>query len=280
MTPKTHAQTLVRLVLIWTVIVFLIVVFDLGVFTNVLTSFKSDADISSSPPKWVFRPVLTHYRNVFTEGGYSFDRYLTNSVVIGLCSTALAIAINLPAAYSIVRFGGFGYSVLTATLLLRLMPAMSFGIPIFVIFHHLHLIDTRTAIIIMHTLFLSPTALLLFIGYVQDLPTELEDAAAVDGANVLQVLWHILFPIIRPGIAAVAILSFVTSWNEFLFAVLLSMKKAVTATVGTSFFITSYAVKWGDMAAGITVSTIPTLIFIFLAQKQLIKGLTAGAVKE
>ena len=280
MNPKTRAHTLIRLVLIWAVIILLIVLFDLGMFTNFLTSFKSDADISSSPPKWIFRPVLTHYRNVFAEGGYSFDRYLLNSVIIGLCSTALAIFITLPAAYSIVRFGGFGHTVLGATLLLRLMPAMSFGIPIFVIFYHLHLIDTHLAIIIMHTLFLSPTALMLFIGYVQDLPRELEDAALVDGATVLQMLWHILLPVIRPGIAAVAILSFITSWNEFLFAVMLSLKKAVTATVGTSFFITSYAVKWGDMAAAITVSSIPTLIFIFLAQRQLIKGMTAGAVKE
>jgi len=280
MKPKTRAQTLVRLALIWAVVLVLIVIFDLGLFTNILTSFKSDADISTMPPKWVFRPVLTHYREVFSGGAYSFDRYLMNSLIIGLCSTAVAIVITLPAAYSIVRFGGVGNTVLAMTLLLRLMPAMSFGIPVFVIFHRLRLIDTQLAIILMHTLFLSPTALMLFIGYVQDLPRELEEAALVDGATIPQMLRHILFPIVRPGVAAVAILSFITSWNEFLFAVLLSLKKAITATVGTSFFITAYAVEWGNMAAGITVSTVPTLIFIFLAQRQLIKGMTAGAVKQ
>lgn len=280
MSPKPRAATLLRLVLIWAVILVLIFVFDIGVFTNILTSFKSDVDISSAPPKWIFRPTLDHYRQVFTEGGYSFDRYISNSLVIGLCATALAIVINLPAAYSIVRFGGVGHLVLATTLLLRLMPAMSFGIPVFVIFHRLKLIDTQLAIILMHTLFLSPTALMLFIGYVQDLPRELEDAAMVDGATIPQMLRHVLLPVVRPGVAAVAILSFVTSWNEFLFAVMLSLKKATTAPVGTSFFITSYAVEWGNMAAGITVSTIPTLIFIFLAQRQLIKGMTAGAVKE
>ena len=101
----------------------------------------------------------------------------------------------------------------------------------------------------------------------------------MDGASTAQMLWRILFPMLRPAVAAVAILSFLTSWNEFLFAVVLSQRRAVTATVGTSFFIQSYAVKWGDMAAGITVSTVPTLVFIFLAQRQLIKGMTAGAVK-
>lgn len=280
MNPKSRAQRLLRSVAILAVVAILVIFFDMGMFTNFLTAFKSDRDISSLPPKWIFQPVWTHFYNVFKGAGYAFDRYLTNSVIIGLGATALAILITLPAAYSIVRFRGLGNWVLGGTLLLRLMPAISLAIPIFVIFYKLRLVDTQLAIIIMHTLFLSPTALLLFIGYVQELPRELEDAAAIDGASVLQMLRHILFPIIRPGLAAVAILSFITSWNEFLFAVILSQRKAVTATVGTSFFIQSYAVKWGDMAAGITVSTIPTLIFIFLAQRQLIKGMTAGAVKE
>ena len=280
MNPKSRTQRIIRAVGLIAVMLVLVAFFDMGMFTNVLTSFKSDPDISSLPPKWIFQPVWTHYYNVFEGAGYNFDRYLVNSVIIGLGATALAIVITLPAAYSIVRFGGLGNLVLGGTLLLRLMPAISLAIPIFVIFYKMHLVDTHLAIIIMHTLFLSPTALLLFVGYVQDLPRELEDAAAIDGASILQTLWHILFPIIRPGIAAVAILSSVMSWNEFLFAVILSQRDAVTATVGTSFFIQSYAVKWGDMAAGITVSSIPTLVFVFLAQRQLIKGMTAGAVKE
>lgn len=262
------------------VVVLIIVVFDMGLFTNTLTSFKSDVDISSSPPRWIFKPVLTHYENVFGTGGYQFGRYLLNSTIIAVVSTIIAVIITLPAAYSIVRYRGFGNVVLGASLLLRLMPAMSMAIPIFVIFNYFHLIDTLLAIILMHTLFISPTALLLFIGYVQDLPREIEEAAQIDGANTWQVLWDVLLPIIRPGVAAVAILGFITSWNEFLFSVILSVKNAVTAIVGTSFFITSYAVKWGDMAAAITVSTIPTIIFIFIAQQSLIRGMTAGAVKE
>jgi multiple sugar transport system permease protein len=280
MNPKTRWQIFTRTVFILAVVAVVVVFFDIGMFTNFLTSFKSDADISTVPPKWVFRPVWTHYYNVFRGAGYNFDRYLINSVIIGLGSTALAIVITLPAAYSIVRFRGLGNLVLAGTLLLRLMPAISLAIPIFVIFYRLHLVDTQLGIIIMHTLFLSPTALLLFMGYIQELPRELEDAAAIDGASVMQTLWHILFPIMRPGVSAVAILSFVMSWNEFLFSVVLSQRDAVTATVGTSFFIQSYAVKWGDMAAGITVSSIPTLVFIFIAQRQLIRGMTLGAVKE
>lgn len=261
-------------------VAIILAIFDIGLFTNVLTSFKSDADISAFPPKWIFSPSLEHYYNVFLSGSYEFGRYFVNSTVIALASTAFAILITLPAAYYIVRYKGIGNLVLGTTLMLRLMPAMSMAIPIYVIFSRLDLIDTRIAIILMHTLFISPTSLLLLIGYVQDLPREIEEAAQIDGASTIQLLKDILFPIIRPGIASVAILGFITSWNEFLFSVILSVKNATTVTVGASFFITSYAVKWGDMAAAITISTIPTLIFVFIAQKQLVRGMTAGAIKE
>jgi multiple sugar transport system permease protein len=280
MKERKPIQVKHQLFLYAVVILFVVILFDLPMLTNILTAFKSDADISSSPPKWIFQPVLTHFKNVFYGAGYHFDRYLVNSIIIGLCATTISILITFPASYAIIRFNNhFGQILMGATLLIRMLPAISFAIPVFVIFHHLNLIDSLISIIIMHTLFISPTALMLLIGYIQDLPKELEDAAAVDGANVFQTLFHVLIPIVRPGLAAVGILGFITSWNEFLFAVILSVNKSVTATVGTSFFITSHQVRWGDMAAAITLSTIPTLIFIFVVQRQLIKGMTTGAFK-
>lgn len=278
MNPKTFNKLILAVSIL--LVLAILVVFDVGIFANVLTSFKSDADISSMPPKWIFTPVLTHYYNVFISGAYDFPRYLLNSLIIALASTAISIVITLPAAYSIVRYRGFGMTILGTTLLLRLMPALGMAIPMYVIFNYFGLIDTHIAIILMHALFIAPTSLLLLIGFVQDLPKEIEEAAEIDGASTWQVIFNVLLPIVRPGVAAVAILGFITSWNEFLFSNILSIKKVITATVGTSYFITSYAVKWGDMAAAITVSTIPTVIFIFVAQRSLIKGMTAGAVKE
>ncbi len=260
-------------------VIGILVIFDIGVFTNFLTSFKSEADISSYPPKWLFKPVLTHYQHVFSKGGYNFTQYLTNSLIIAIFSTILATLISIPAAYSIVRYHGFGETILGATMLLRLMPALALAIPVFLIFNKFKLIDTHIAIIFMHSLFIIPTSLLLFIGYIQDLPREIEEAAEIDGANTLQMLTNILIPVIKPGIASTAILGFITSWNEYLFSSILSFKKSITATVGTSFFITSYQVEWGPMAAAITISSIPTIIFIFIAQRALIRGMTAGSVK-
>lgn len=272
---KNRLGTVLTVILV----VIIIIILDIGVFTNFMTAFKSPFDISSSPPKWIFRPTLDNFRNVLGKGSFDFRQYLWNSFVIAVISSAIAIVLTIPAAYSIVRYHGFGDVILSSTMLLRLAPALAFAIPVFLIFNKLKILDTKIAIIFMHTLFITPTSLLLFIGYIQDLPREIEEAAAMDGANTLQVLTQVLIPVLLPGIGSTAILGFITSWNEYLFSGILSFKKAVTATVGTSFFITSYAVEWGNMAAAITLSTIPTALFIFIAQKSLVGGMTAGAVK-
>ncbi len=260
-------------------VIIIVILLDMGVFTNFLTAFKSQFDISSSPPKWIFRPTLENFRNVLGKGSFDFRKYLWNSFVIAVISSLFSILLTIPAAYSIVRYHGFGDVILSATMLLRLAPALAFAIPVFLIFNRFRMLDTKIAIIFMHTLFITPTSLLLFIGYIQDLPKEIEEAAAIDGADTIQILTQVLIPVLLPGIGSTAILGFITSWNEYLFSGILSFKNAVTATVGTSFFITSYAIEWGNMAAAITLSTIPTALFIFIAQKSLVRGMTAGAVK-
>lgn len=276
---KTKTRIFLATALTVLAVVIILIIFDIGVITNILTSFKSNEDISSLPPKWIFQPTLDHYLNVFSKGGYNFSKYLSNSLIIALISTLFATLVTIPAAYSIVRYHGFGEYLLGASMLLRLMPALAFAIPVFIIFNQLRILDTLIAIIFMHTLFIIPTSLLLFIGYIQDLPLEIEEAAEIDGAGIIDKLFKVVFPILRPGIASTAILGFITSWNEYLFSSILGFKNTVTATVGTSFFITSYQVEWGPMAAAITVSSIPTIIFIFLSQKSLIRGMTSGAVK-
>ena len=272
---KKRIETILTVILV----AIIVVILDSGVITNVMTAFKSQFDISSSPPKWIFKPTLDNFRNVLGKGSFDFRLYLWNSFVIAVVSSTLAILLTIPAAYSIVRYHGFGDVILGATMLLRLAPALAFAIPVFLIFNKFKLLDTKIAIIFMHTLFITPTSLLPFIGYIQDLPKEIEEAASIDGANTFQILTQVLIPVLLPGIGSTAILGFITSWNEYLFSGILAFKKAVTATVGTSFFITSYAVEWGNMAAAITLSTIPTALFIFIAQKSLVKGMTAGAVK-
>lgn len=272
---KKRIGTILTVILV----AIIVIMMDIGLITNFLTAFKSQYTISASPPKWIFKPTLENFRNVLGKGSFDFHLYLWNSLIIAVISSGVAILITIPAAYSIVRYHGFGDVILGSTMLLRLAPALAFAIPVFLIFNNLGMLDTKIAIIFMHTLFITPTSLLLFIGYIQDLPKEIEEAAAIDGANTIQILRRVLIPILLPGIGSTAILGFITSWNEYLFSGILSFKNAITATVGTSFFITSYAVEWGNMAAAITLSTIPTALFIFIAQKALVKGMTAGSVK-
>lgn len=273
-------KKLLNTVLVMAAVIVILLIMDSGVIMNVATSFKSSADISVSPPKWFFTPTLDNYRNVFGKGSFDFRLYLFNSFIIALVSTLFATLVTIPAAYSIVRYNTrLGDVILSSTMLLRLAPALAFAIPVFLIFNRLKMLDTKMAIIFMHTLFITPTSLLLFIGYIRDLPVEIEEAASIDGANTLQILIKVLLPVLLPGIGSTAILGFITSWNEYLFSGILSVRNAVTATVGTSFFITSYQVEWGNMAAAITLSTIPTALFIFIAQKALVRGMTAGAVK-
>ena len=180
-------------------VIIIIILLDMGVITNFLTAFKSPFDISSSPPKWIFRPTLDNFRNVLGKGSFDFRKYLWNSFVIAVISSIVSILLTIPAAYSIVRYHGFGDVILSATMLLRLAPALAFAIPVFLIFNRFKLLDTKIAIIFMHTLFITPTSLLLFIGYIQDLPKEIEEAAAIDGANTLQILTQVLIPVLLPG---------------------------------------------------------------------------------
>ncbi|MBP5169305.1 MAG: carbohydrate ABC transporter permease [Oscillospiraceae bacterium] len=151
-------------------VILIVLVMDIGLITNVLTAFKSPFTISSSPPKWIFKPTLDNFRNVLGKGSFDFRLYLWNSFIIAVISSSIAIILTIPAAYSIVRYHGVGDLILGSTMLLRLAPALAFAIPVFLIFNRFKLLDTKIAIIFMHTLFITPTSLLLFIGYIQDLP--------------------------------------------------------------------------------------------------------------
>jgi multiple sugar transport system permease protein len=119
----------------------------------------------------------------------------------------------------------------------------------------------------------------LLIGFIQDVPLEIEEAAIVDGANTYQLFSQVTIPLIVPGLAAVFIMSLVASWNEYIFALLLTIQKSVTATVGATLFITTWEIRWGPLAAAITISTLPTLLFIFVSHRYIVRGMTMGALK-
>jgi len=265
--------------LIGVALVVLLFTFNLPIINTVLTSLKSDMDISSRPPKWLFTPVSDHFRNVLFGYGYDFPQFFVNSVIISLGASLLTVALCLPAAYSIVRFRTGGGNPLFFVMSLRLVPAIVFLIPLFIVYRYLHLYDTQLGLIFMHTLTNAPLGMLLFVGFIQDVPRELEEAAMIDGASAFTILRSIVFPLIFPGMVAVTILVFIFSWNEFFMSLILSLTKATPVTVGASLFVTAWEVRWGEIAAAITMSVIPTLMFIFFIQRYLVRAFTGGALK-
>jgi len=263
----------------WAVAAACGVLFSFPVLNTVLTSLKTVADISSTPPKWVFAPTVEHYANVFYAAGYKFSHFLANSLLISLACSALLVVVCLPAAYSIVRFGIGRARLLPAAVSLRLLPPVTFAIPFFILYSASGLLDTRTGLVLVNLLANIPLGLLIFVSFIQELPQELEESAFLDGATAAQALRHIVFPLAYPGIGAVAILTFIWTWNEFLFALMLTINKATTVTVGASLFVTAWGVLWGDVAAAISVAVVPTLLFSFFVQRYLVRGITLGAVR-
>ncbi|WP_171816342.1 carbohydrate ABC transporter permease [Thermotoga profunda] len=253
-----------------------ILIFNLPLINVVMTSFKNNATISQSPPPLLFVPTLRHYYDILTSPTFLFSRFLTNSILIALFSSMITITICLLAAYAIVRLGVGSPLLLAFVTNLRAIPLIIFAPSIYVLFKQFDLIDTRTGIIMVHILVNIPIALSLLVSFMQDIPKEIEESAHLDGANRVQILLRIILPMISSPMVATFILSFMYSWNEFLFALILSIKKATTLTIGASLFITAWGVQWGRIAAATTLSVIPPFVFAFYVQKYLVEAFTGG----
>lgn len=284
--PRTPSKDELRLrrwadnALWYVVSIAIVLVFMIPIFGTIATSLKTTRDINVMPPRWIFTPVLVNYDYVLNQSGFSFTNFFANSLVVAFGTSLLVILINLPAAYSMVRYGTGGQRLFAFVISLRLLPPIVFIVPMFILFQFLRLLDSLPGLILVNTLFNTPLALLLFVGFVQDLPREVEESAMIDGASSWQTLRLIVLPLLLPGLAVVLVMTFLWTWNEFLFSLILTLNRATTVTVGASFFVTAWGVRWGEISAAITLSLLPTLIFTFFVQRYLISGLTLGALKE
>jgi multiple sugar transport system permease protein len=224
-------------------------------------------------------PTLENYMEVLFTGNTNFPHYLLNSIIIASGGTVIAMALAFPAAYAIVRYEVGKSWLLPIITNIRTLPLIIYAIPIYLMFQFLGLLDTRLGLALIAAVINIPVALVLFVGFIQDIPEELDAAAKIDGAGKWRVLWHVILPLSRPILFAVAILSFIYSWNEFLFGLILTTKQAVPVTVGATFFVTSYGVKWGATAAAMTLGIVPPLILGLFAYPYIGKSMLAGAVK-
>jgi multiple sugar transport system permease protein len=243
-----------------------------------LSSFKGRLDILSPHPTWIFTPTLSNYPEVFIDKEYL--PLLYNSLMISLGSTACSILIGAPAAYVFARTDFAGKEDLFFFFLTtRMGPPIAIAVPLFLFFTDLGLTDTIFAVIIAHTSFNLSLVVWMMRGFFAEIPKEIDEAAMMDGRSKLGAFVRVVVPLAAPGLAATAVLCFILSWNEFLYAFILAAFEGRPLTVGIPGLITPHGTLWGQVAAVAVVATLPILVFTFLVQKHLVRGLTFGAVK-
>ncbi len=240
------------------------------------SSFKKQVDIVASPPRlFSFAPVAANYVRVFAE--QNFPKYFLNSTVIGVVSVAASLLLGLPAAYSIARFRQRRLSVFI--LVARLMPGISFLMPWYIIFSRLKLMDTYLALVLSHMLVALPVVVWVMSSYFGGVPEEIEESAMVDGATRQRSFLLVVLPLSGPGVVTAMTLSFIFSWNNFMFAQVLSMERTRTLPIAIYNFVSYAEVNWGAVMAAAVAIIAPAIILTMIFQRYVVKGLTMGAVK-
>jgi multiple sugar transport system permease protein len=239
-------------------------------------SLKNEIDNMAFPPVFIpWPPTLDNFIDVFAKN--DFLNYTINSVIVSFTATGLALLIGVPAGYGIAKSKATKAAVLI--LIARVTPGLSFLVPLFLIFQWLNLTGTLTPLVITHLVITVPIVVWVMIGFFEGLPAELEEAALVDGATIWQAFRHVAMPLARPGITVAMILSFIFSWNNFIFGVVLAGRETRTLPVAVYNVLTFEQVSWGPLAAAALVVTAPVLLLTLLMQKEIVAGLTAGGVK-
>lgn len=259
----------------WIVVVCIMFVNLIPLLWMLSASFKTIVDIMNPKKMFVFTPTIKNYIEVFTK--YSFLKPIINSLIVSTGATVLACLFGLPAAYAIARYKQNKLSLII--LAVRIIPAITFLVPWYIIFSKLKMTGTYTSLIMANLLVSLPLIVWIVTPYFGSIPKELEEAAFIDGSSVFNSFIRIMIPLSAPGIFTAAILSFIYAWNNFLFALILSSSSTKTLPMAVFNFISYTSVNWGGLMAAAVVITGPVIIVSIALQKYVVSGLTAGAVK-
>ena len=249
-------------------------------FWMISTSLKSPAEVALRDPTIIPRTLeFSNYSNVFSRG--HFDRYFLNSIIVSTVTTVLSVVVATLAGYAFARYRLFGgKALLFGILATQMFPAILLAIPLYILLRQLSLLNSLAGLILVYTTFALPFCVWMLRNYFMSVPTELDDAARVDGASRLQALFGVILPVAIPGIIATSIFAFILSWNEFLFAnTFISSSNKRTLSIGLQSLIGEFTTDWGLLMAGAVITTIPIVIVFFAVQRYLTQGLAAGAVK-
>ena len=246
----------------------------------IMTSIRPSTEILSDTFKFIPNTITAQNYQALSHS--DFPLYIRNSLTVSIPATALSVLVSLLAAYSFSRRNfRFRYTLLIVIVFSQLFPFIILTTPVYMIFYRLGLVNTREGLVITYTAISIPFSVYMLMGYLNSVPRELDEAAIIDGASTLDVIFRVVTPIAWPGIGATAIFSFMRSWNDYLFALTLNTDNNLrTVPVGLANFFGQYTTDWGLVMTASVLATLPTLVIFFLLQRQLVSGLAAGAVKS
>ena len=259
-------------------IMIMLVLFTIPTLYAVLTALQP-AKVSLNPvPQWIFVPTLDNFVALFEES--SFLGPLLNSLQTSLGTALIALVISAPAAYALSRAkvssaGAMGFWLLAA----RALPAIGLAIPAYAIFNQVGLSDTLVALLVVYLPFNVAQATIMLKVFIDGIPRELDEAAAIDGAGPLRTMLQVVLPIARPGLASVTIMTFLFAWNNFLFPLVLTGSAAGTIPMALQQFIGSYTLQWNQVMAGVVLLSLPLIVLGAVFGKYMVGGLAAGSVK-
>lgn len=266
-------------IILWALLAAALILYGFPFLYLLLTSFKTPLDAIAVPPTvWPEKWTLENYVSALSREGVVAA--LINSVVTAVISTALSLVLAVPAAYAITRFRTpSGRVFIVAALVTRMVPTIAIGAPLVETMRNLGLTDTSFGLALAHTTISLPLSIWLMASFFEAVPDELDEAAAMDGCSRLQALWKVVLPVVGGGLAVTAIFAFLASWNEFLFALLLTSVRAQTTPVVIANFQSQFGLDWGGMTALAALYSVPVILLTLFLQRQIVAGLTLGAVK-
>ena len=266
-----------QLTLRYIVAIALTIFFVFPVYWLFIISFKTPDEIFAFPPVWYPESIqFANYRVLFKDGD---AETVWNSLILAGVSTVIAMVLGTICAYSLVRFKTGGENLAVWIISQRMMPPIAIAFPIFLLYVFFGWVDSFHGLIILYTAFSLPYVIWMMRGYIEDLPLELEESALVDGCTRWEVLWKVVFPMVRSGLFATAVFTFVFAWNDFLFALVLTRTEVITYTVQVTHYFGGQSNFWAKIAAMSVLGTIPVFFTVATLQCYLVRGISMGAVK-
>ncbi|MBR0794961.1 carbohydrate ABC transporter permease [Bradyrhizobium jicamae] len=257
--------------------IVLTLIFLFPVYWLFMISFKTPDEIYHVPPLWVPGQIqFSNYYVLFKDGDVVA---IANSLIVAGVSSVVAIILGTLCAYSLARFGTGGENLAMWIISQRMIPPIAVVFPIFLIYVYFGMVDGFFGLILLYTAFNLPYVIWMMRGYIIDVPLELEESALVDGLNRWQVIWKVVFPMVRPGLMATSVFTFVFAWNDFLFALVLTRTEVITFPVQLTHYFGGQSNFWAKIAAMSVLGTLPIFVAVSVMQRYLVRGISLGAVK-